>query len=103
MRRDWAAGYARHLAPGALLACLAFPITPAGEHQTGPPWPVKPQDYKDVLLPLGESVLQAGNCWLSGVLVVQEPWVVSSCRWAVKPRDCKCVPCSPLSELVCGR
>lgn len=54
MRRDWAAGYARLLAPGALLACLAFPIVPAGEHPTGPPWPVKPQDYMDVLLPLGE-------------------------------------------------
>lgn len=54
MRHDWAAAYARYLAPGALLVCLAFPIVPAGEHPTGPPWPVKPQDYKDVLLPLGE-------------------------------------------------
>ncbi|PRW56054.1 thiol methyltransferase 2 [Chlorella sorokiniana] len=58
MRRDWAAAYARYLAPGALLACLAFPIVPAGEHPTGPPWPVKPQDYKDVLLPLGFTLVK---------------------------------------------
>ena len=54
MRKDWAAAYARHLAPGASLACLAFPVVPAGEGQAGPPWPVKPQDYKELLLPLGE-------------------------------------------------
>ncbi|KAL4418915.1 hypothetical protein ABPG77_003705 [Micractinium sp. CCAP 211/92] len=51
MRGDWAASWARLLRPGATLACLAFPIDP--ERGTGPPWPVTPQQYKDLLLPAG--------------------------------------------------
>lgn len=51
MRADWAASWARLLRPGATLACLAFPIDP--ERGTGPPWPVTPQQYKDLLLPAG--------------------------------------------------
>ena len=55
MRQDWAAGWARHLQPGAKLVCLAFPIDP--ERQTGPPWPVDVATYKQLLLPHGEGGL----------------------------------------------
>lgn len=51
MRRDWAAAWARLLAPGARLACLAFPLN--HDTPTGPPWPVTLDDYKSLLLPAG--------------------------------------------------
>lgn len=53
MRADWAAGWARALAPGGILVCLAFPIGGKDGVETGPPWPVQVHQYKDVLLPLG--------------------------------------------------
>lgn len=61
MRQDWAAGWARGLAPGGKLVCLAFPIDPARKGQPGPPWYVEPQDYKDLLLPLGECMWKGGG------------------------------------------
>lgn len=51
MRQDWAAAWARHLKPDALLVCLAFPLN---HTQEGPPWPVTVDDYKKLLLPQGE-------------------------------------------------
>ncbi|KAL4857926.1 Protein LOW PSII ACCUMULATION 1 [Chlorella vulgaris] len=50
MRQDWAAAWARHLKPDALLVCLAFPLN---HTQEGPPWPVTVDDYKQLLLPQG--------------------------------------------------
>jgi SAM-dependent methyltransferase len=51
MRGDWASAWARLLAPGARLICLAFPLNHGT--QTGPPWPVTLDDYKQLLLPAG--------------------------------------------------
>lgn len=61
MRRDWAAAWARALRPGAELVCLAFPIGGKDGVETGPPWPVQPQQYKDLLLPQGEGGRNSGN------------------------------------------
>ena len=47
MRPDWAAAWARFLKPGGTLACLVFPVD--SERQTGPPWPVTPEIYEDLL------------------------------------------------------
>ncbi|GAB4822661.1 hypothetical protein N2152v2_009707 [Parachlorella kessleri] len=47
MRADWAAAWSRFLKPGGTLACLVFPVDP--ERQTGPPWPVTPEIYEDLL------------------------------------------------------
>lgn len=53
MRSDWAAAWSRFLKPGGTLACLVFPVDP--ERQTGPPWPVTPDIYEDLLSKHGES------------------------------------------------
>lgn len=52
MRSNWAAAWARHLGPGGLLICLAFPVVP-DDGQQGPPWPVSVELYKQLLLPQG--------------------------------------------------
>lgn len=53
MRPDWAAAWARYLAqPGSQLVCLAFPLN--SDSETGPPWAVTVQQYKDLLRPHGE-------------------------------------------------
>lgn len=51
MRQDWAKAWALHLAPGGKLITLIFPIEEDG--RIGPPWPVQPKLYEDLLLPLG--------------------------------------------------
>ncbi|EFN58584.1 hypothetical protein CHLNCDRAFT_140753 [Chlorella variabilis] len=52
MRPDWAAAWARYLAqPGSQLVCLAFPLN--SDSETGPPWAVTVQQYKDLLRPHG--------------------------------------------------
>ncbi|PSC72662.1 S-adenosyl-L-methionine-dependent methyltransferase [Micractinium conductrix] len=56
MRADWATSWARLLAPGATLACLAFPLN--HDKETGPPWPVTEQMYKDLLLPAGFTLVR---------------------------------------------
>lgn len=55
MRGDWAAAWARHLAPGGTLVCLAFPIDPERKGVPGPPWYVEPAHYDEHLTPHGAS------------------------------------------------
>ena len=51
MRQDWAASWAKYLAPGGRLVCLEFPMDP---ETTGcPPWNVTPELYRELLLPAG--------------------------------------------------
>lgn len=51
MRPDWATAWAQHLRPGGLLATLIFPVDP--EKVGGPPHPVTPEMYKELLEPVG--------------------------------------------------
>ena len=39
---------------GGHLIALEYPIRP--DDKTGPPWPVSPQIYADLLIPLGEPL-----------------------------------------------
>lgn len=54
-REEWAKSWSRLLNPGGRLLCTVFPVftdeagNPFNSKNTGPPWPVVPQDYSDVL------------------------------------------------------
>jgi hypothetical protein len=50
MRADWAAAWARHLAPGGHLITMIYPVDATMDANSGPPWPVTPALY-DSLLP----------------------------------------------------
>ena len=54
MRKDWATAWGKHLKPGGELITLIFPVDPSREGVEGPPWPVTPELYKDLLVPIGE-------------------------------------------------
>lgn len=58
MRKDWAAGWGRHLSVGGELVTLIYPVDPSREAVAGPPWPVTPEIYKDLLTPAGFEVIQ---------------------------------------------
>ncbi|KXZ45501.1 hypothetical protein GPECTOR_54g243 [Gonium pectorale] len=53
MRQDWATHWARHLRPGGCLVALVFPIRPTADPNVGPPFPVSPQLYTELLVPKG--------------------------------------------------
>ena len=52
MRPGWAQAWARGLRPGGQLVTLVFPVD-ASMPQQGPPWPVTPALYRELLLPAG--------------------------------------------------
>ena len=52
MRAGWGPAWARSLRPGGQLVTLIFPVD-AALPQQGPPWPVTPELYKELLLPAG--------------------------------------------------
>ncbi|KAF6251402.1 S-adenosyl-L-methionine-dependent methyltransferase [Scenedesmus sp. NREL 46B-D3] len=56
MRKDWAAGWARLLAPGAELVTIVFPVGPG--FVGNPPWQVSPELYRELLLPAGFEQLE---------------------------------------------
>ena len=60
MRARWAPAWARLIRPGGELVTLMFPLPPAdggaAMPDTGPPWPLTPELYRDLLLNSG-----AGN------------------------------------------
>ncbi|KAG2482846.1 hypothetical protein HYH03_018237 [Edaphochlamys debaryana] len=56
MRHDWATHWARSLAPGGVLVALVFPVNPAADPNAGPPFPVTPELYKELLQPQGFEV-----------------------------------------------
>lgn len=64
MRADWAASWARLLKSGGLLKTLIFPVDP--ERQTGPPWPVTPEIYEELLTKNGGWGGVRGCCICSG-------------------------------------
>jgi methyl halide transferase len=49
MRAEWATSWHRILRPGGLLITLIFPVD-ENKEQTGPPWPVTPELYKELLV-----------------------------------------------------
>ena len=49
MRKDWGPSWHRILRPGGLLITLIFPVED-DQDRVGPPWPVTPELYKDLLL-----------------------------------------------------
>lgn len=52
MRKDWARSWGQILTPGGTLVTMVYPIDASlGE---GPPWPVTPELYRELLLPAGE-------------------------------------------------
>ncbi|KAF8055990.1 rhbg [Scenedesmus sp. PABB004] len=53
MRPAWAAGWARLLAPGGLLVTVVYPVDASLDPGTGPPWPLTPDLYRDLLPPAG--------------------------------------------------
>lgn len=65
MRAGWAPAWARLLKPGGELITLMFPLPPApgtaadtGGGEEGPPWPLTPQLYRELLLPNGALLLR---------------------------------------------
>ena len=55
LRNDWARTWNKVVKCGGYLIALEYPIRP--DDKTGPPWPVSPQIYADLLMPLGRSPL----------------------------------------------
>lgn len=53
MRSAWAAGWARHLAKGGELVTLVFPVDPTRDRMQGPPYPVTPELYTELLTAVG--------------------------------------------------
>uniref|UniRef100_A0A383W5P7 Uncharacterized protein n=1 Tax=Tetradesmus obliquus TaxID=3088 RepID=A0A383W5P7_TETOB len=53
MRSSWAEGWARLLQPGGELLTMVYPVDPSRDANTGPPWPVTPDLYKQLLPPAG--------------------------------------------------
>ena len=53
LRNDWARTWNKVMKSGGYLIALEYPIRP--DDKTGPPWPVSPQIYADLLIPLGET------------------------------------------------
>lgn len=56
MRQKWAQAWAKHLKPGGELVTLIFPVDPAREGVTGPPWAVTPELYTGLLQGLFDCV-----------------------------------------------
>lgn len=52
-RREWAAHWGRHVRSGGLLVSLVFPVKPEADPDVGPPFPVSPQLYRELLEPEG--------------------------------------------------
>lgn len=52
LRNDWARTWTKVMKSGGYLIALEYPIRP--DDKTGPPWPVSPQIYADLLIPLGQ-------------------------------------------------
>jgi hypothetical protein len=53
MRTAWAQGWARLLSPGGELVTMVYPVDSSRDPNTGPPWPVTPELYKQLLPPAG--------------------------------------------------
>jgi hypothetical protein len=70
MRTAWAAGWGRHLSPGATLVTLIYPVDPSREGTPGPPWPVTPELYQQLLLPAGGLLRRTVSaCHVSDVCI----------------------------------
>jgi hypothetical protein len=84
--QGWAAAWARLIAPGGELVTLIYPVDaslPVGE---GPPWPVTPELYKQ-LLPPGASFVKGGGSRLCGDVDVS-----SSSRMVTSSNCHTCLP-----------
>jgi hypothetical protein len=53
MRDDWAAAWAGHIKPGGQLVTLIFPVKADKPRDEGPPFPVTPELYTQLLTPHG--------------------------------------------------
>eukprot|EP00877_Chromochloris_zofingiensis_P008226 jgi/Chrzof1/3657/Cz13g04010.t1 len=53
MRKDWATAWGKHLKPGGELVTLIFPVDPSADANLGPPWPVTPELYTQLLADSG--------------------------------------------------
>ncbi len=58
MRAEWSVSWHRILKKGGLLVTLIFPVDQDME-RVGPPWPVNPELYKDLLLKNGQFELRS--------------------------------------------
>ena len=52
-RKKWAQRYTQLIKPGGQLATLIFPVDASKDRNEGPPFPVTPELYADLLEPLG--------------------------------------------------
>lgn len=57
MRKDWATAWGKHLKPGGELVTLIFPVDPSADANLGPPWPVTPELYTQLLADSGKLQL----------------------------------------------
>lgn len=48
-RGNWAQGWARAIQPGGTLITLLYPVDPSADPNIGPPFPISPELYKDLL------------------------------------------------------
>ncbi len=56
-RKKWAQRYAQLIKPGGQLATLIFPVDPNKDRNEGPPFPVTPELYTELLEPLGMPLI----------------------------------------------
>ncbi|EFJ41367.1 hypothetical protein VOLCADRAFT_98678 [Volvox carteri f. nagariensis] len=55
-RQQWAQHWCRHVRSGGVLVTLVFPVNPEADPEAGPPYPVSPELYTQLLCPQGFEV-----------------------------------------------
>ena len=52
-RSDWAATWAKLVKPGGTLITLIYPVDPSRDPEVGPPFPISPDLFRQLLPPAG--------------------------------------------------
>ena len=65
MRQNWAAAWARHIRAGGQLVTLMFPVDPKRPRDEGPPFPLTPELYTELLTSHGTSAVLVVTCMLA--------------------------------------
>ena len=89
MRQDWAAAWAGHIKPGGRLVTLMFPVNPNKPRDEGPPFPLTPELYTELLTPHGAFPVIISSP-THAMLPTLRPTQLAQCAAAT----CMCITCT---------
>lgn len=75
-REQWAQSWARQIRSGGLLVTLVFPVNPDADLNVGPPFPVSPELYEQLLVTHGKLQKGGGE---EGCSVIERLFLVEAC------------------------